>query len=639
MEHQGPVGVPRRRLLGYAAGLAAGWLGSTVGWPRVGLARSRLSSQGSARVRLAERGGAVWAWRTLVRGRAAAPVSLTVDGTPYEVVQQGDRFHARVGVRPGPNLVVASAGGDAAVATYDVAMAARPRAVAVAVVDGRDIVLDATRSTPSRVTGAPVLTWRWSQRNGDDMAGLPASGELVRIARPAGAGPWYVDLWVTDRTGATDRSGITLIAQPDGPEPASGQARAPWAAAAVVYGVIPLAFGYRGFAAVRHDLGRLQRLGVTTLWMSPVFQTLRFEFGYGVTDYFTIRDDYGGRRGLRQLVAAAHERGIRVLLDVAVNHTSDRHPYFRHAEEQGTRSHQFSYYQRDANGDPVHYFDWEDLPNLDWDNPEVRRWISEVLTYWVRELDVDGYRFDVAWGVRERRPDAWAELVSELRRVKPHVLLLAEASSRDRYYAATGFDLAYDWTEQLGQWAWHDAFADPDRVVERLAAAVAAAPGADVFRFLNNNDTGERFIDRYGLGMTRVAAALLLTLPGVPCIYCGDEVGASFDPYETYGPIDWAGHPELTDWYAALVAVRARLPALTSAPFIRLNVTPAREVLGYTRAEVSVLLNFSARQVDAEVLTGGSWQLVDELSGEILPPGSVPMRPYGARILTRVPDR
>ncbi len=223
------------------------------------------------------------------------------------------------------------------------------------------------------------------------------------------------------------------------------------------------------------------------------------------TDYFTIRHDYGGQTELARVVAAAHDRGMRVLLDIAANHTSYRHPYFRKAEQEGRRSHQYGYYQRDADGNPVHYFDWTDLPNLDYDNPEVRRWMADAMAHWVRGLDVDGYRFDAAWGIRERNPDAWPSLVAELRRVKPDVLLLAEASTRDGYYEDTGFDLAYDWTDELGVWAWRDVFDDTARLVDRLDAALGPSPGDKVFRFLNNNDTGEWFVDRYGVGLTRVA--------------------------------------------------------------------------------------------------------------------------------------
>lgn len=252
----------------------------------------------------------------------------------------------------------------------------------------------------------------------------------------------------------------------------------------------------------------------------------------------------------------------------------------------------------------------------------------------VRELDVDGYRFDAAWGIRERSPDAWPQLLAELRRVKPDALLLAGASARDAYYGETGFDLAYDWTDELGVWAWTSVFAEPDGIVERLDAALGGSPSATTFRFLNNNDTGTRFLDRYGPGLTRVAAALLMTLPGVPGVYCGEEVGASLDPYETYQPIDWSTNPDVRAWYTQLIAVRAELPALRSATYVRLAVTPAADVLAFQRGPVRVLLNFADRPVSAVVDPPAAGPLVDRLTGAVLRPGPVELPAYGAAILS-----
>jgi len=90
--------------------------------------------------------------------------------------------------------------------------------------------------------------------------------------------------------------------------------------------------------------------------------------------------------------------------------------------------------------------------------------------------------------------------------------------------------------------AWRKAFDDAAHTARRLRAAIAAAtPGRNglILRFLDNNDTGARFITRYGPARTRVAAAMLLTLPGLPALYTGDEVGAAFQPYSLGPPISW----------------------------------------------------------------------------------------------------
>jgi glycosidase len=147
-----------------------------------------------------------------------------------------------------------------------------------------------------------------------------------------------------------------------------------------------------------------------------------------VTDYEHVRSDYGTAEDLRSFVAEAHGRNLRVLLDFVPNHTSREHPYFRQAEPIGARSHYFDFFARDREDRATHYFDWEHLPNLRYDNPEVGRWMNEIAAEWVRSVGVDGYQIDAAWGVTRRNPEFWPEWSAELRRTEPELALLAEAS-------------------------------------------------------------------------------------------------------------------------------------------------------------------------------------------------------------------
>jgi glycosidase len=232
----------------------------------------------------------------------------------------------------------------------------------------------------------------------------------------------------------------------------------------------------------------------------------------------------------------------------------------------------------------------------------------EAFSYWVREFDVDGFRVDVAWGIRERRPDFWPEWRKELKRIKPDLLLLAEASARDPYYFDNGFDAAYDWTDALGVWAWKlpwDAY-KYRLLAYNLTDALSNRPDgfhtdALIFRFLNNNDTGERFITKHGEGVTRVATALLLTLPGIPCIYTGDELGEEFKPYEDPGPLSWIERaPGLREYHKKLLGIRHALPSMHSRLWTPLILEAARDQVayGYLRYHgeyedpVLVLLNF-----------------------------------------------
>jgi glycosidase len=191
------------------------------------------------------------------------------------------------------------------------------------------------------------------------------------------------------------------------------------------------------------------------------------------------------------------------------------------------------------------------------------------------------------------------------------LLLLAEASARDPYNFDNGFDAAYDWTHELGHWAWELFWGDQAPKMEsheflpRLRAALTNEPegyhpDALIFHFLNNNDTRTRFIATHGEAMTRVATALLLTLPGIPCIYTADEAGQSFLPYGDAAPISFRErYRGLRDYHKKLIALRKETPSLHSRHWQILEAEPAGQVLGYLRflegneEPVLVLLNFS----------------------------------------------
>jgi glycosidase len=358
-----------------------------------------------------------------------------------------------------------------------------------------------------------------------------------------------------------------------------------------VYGVVPILFGEPGLEAVTERLDDLQDLGVGALWLSPVTRRDPGDYGYAVTDHLSIDPELGTDRDLRRLVAEAHERGMRVLLDAVPNHVSRQHRFFRDAERRGRASPHYEFFDRDASGRPTHYFDWEHLPNLDYDRPAVRSYMHGALEHWVRAFDVDGFRVDAAWGVRQRRPGFWPEAVRRLRALKPDLLLLAEASARDGYYLRSGFDLAYDWTEELGTWAWQDVWTAADVPAALDAALRGTGPdGAPcdpgrVFRFLDTNDTGERFAQRHGPGLAAAAAVLLLTLPGVPCLYTGTELGAGFDPYETYDPLPRAEQvPGLRSLYRRLIRLRSGTASLRSGGWARVAVAPGRTTWAHLRS-------------------------------------------------------
>jgi len=434
-----------------------------------------------------------------------------------------------------------------------------------------------------------------------------------------------------------------------------------WRSCTILYGAVPSLFGHDGFAAVTRHLQQISRLGATALWLPPVTGAPAGDFGYALTDPFRVRPDLGSSASLRTLIRQAHARGIRVLLDFVTNHLAKEHPYFLDAERRGRASPYFDWFERDAAGRPVHYFDWSSLENLNYGNPEVRHYERAAITYWFRHYLIDGFRADAAWAVRERDPDFWPLVREDVERIRPGVLLVAEASARDPYYMSHGFDAAYDWTGELGHWAWEGVFGRPDQLpkLRQLRAALTnegrgfpANDAAGVVHFLNNNDTGERFIAAHGVVATRLAAALLLTIPGIPLIYAGDEVGASFQPYLHPPPIRWNDPEHLLALYTRLVHLRREIPALRSGTLRLIQTSHEDSVLAYVREadeperSVTVLLNFGKSSFDLPITAiqdgkkpAVSWWAEDLLSGTrtVAPPDaeSIRVAPRGALLLRR----
>jgi cyclomaltodextrinase len=617
-----------------AAALLAGCIGRSGG-------SDRSENAGGGVTTFDTRGGDVWAWTEQLSGTAACDtVRIADNGEAVGSAPTSDRaFSARVPMVPGTNRVTASCGSNAAAeVTFDERLDPRPTARIHVALDGRDVTFDASKSQPSGFDGSPIDAYAWSERPDNAVAlGVDGSKDQVTVTAPEHDGEYYVTLTVTDRQGRTDQSTTYFVVEHGQPRLVDiATENAAWVDDAVVYGVVPPLFGDDGFKSVEARLPYLAHLGVTAIWLSPVNVSPAGDFGYAVKDYFDLNPAYGTKQDFRELVDAAHAEGIRVLMDFVPNHISDEHPYSVDAAKYGTASHYYDFFDRDAQGEITHYFDWSNLNNLNYDNVEVRNMELAAFSYWVRDFDVDGFRVDACWGVKKRRPGFWPVWREELTRIKPDLMLIAEASARDPYYFSHGFDVGYDWTDQLGQWAWQGVFDAPEVIGDWLDQALLNPPkGYDadalIFRFLNNNDTGTRFVDLFGEGMTRVAAAMLLTLPGVPELYTGDEIGASYLPYSTLAPLDWSGdrYPGLHDYYRHLIELRRTTPALHSRAWQRIDVEAGGGAYAYLRTadgapSVLVLLNFADASTTVGVDLRGTLapfagaKVTDLLSGERL---------------------
>lgn len=580
---------------------------------------------------------------------------LKVNEDEVPVIVMGVQFSALVPLNEGKNTITAYCirpdGQELVSNTIECVLCLedRPRARISVCQIGDELAIDGYESEESEISGAPIVEFTWSQRDTNpEPLQFEGTGQLVAASTPKTDGEYYITLEVKDQNGSTDRACTYFRVVNGDVEFVEWEIEnAQWIEDAIVYGVVPHNFGKQGFKAITAKLDYLKDLGINTIWLAPSNDTPNpTGHSYNVRDYFELRADYGTKDDFRELVNEAHQRGLRVMMDFVPNHTAIEHRYMVHTQEHGPKSPYWDFYERDVEGNPTHYFFWDNLPNLNFDNPEVFRWITEAMLYWVREFDIDGYRVDVAWGPKQRRPDFWPQMRAELQRIKPDICMLAEASARDPYYFVNGFDAAYDWTEELGHWSMEKAFEVPEEVTQRVHNSLTNhgwgfPEDALVFRFINNNDTFARFNTRYGLGMTKAAAALVLTGPGLPLVYTGEEVGAEYEPYSTDEPISFDDLHGLRDYYRRLIALRSNTPSLRSRLWEPIKVEPTHKLYAYVRFQaggaepVLVVINFSNDEVKtaldidldltSELLSEESVQVID---GKLM----VKMAPWGVKV-------
>jgi cyclomaltodextrinase len=572
-------------------------------------------------VRLVSTGGDVFAWEQRVEGRGACDgVTAVVDGADVDVAAEtsDEGFSFVLPIRTGDQEVSARCAiGDDTVETDAIVLTGRLEARPTARIDvsirGGAVVVDGSRSEPFEVDDARIERFEWSRaiQIGHTAAeptptladgapfDHPVRGERLRLTPPADDGEYYVKLEIRDAEGRTDESTTYFVVDGGRPRTVDLMHEHPsWIDRSIMYAPVPRLWG-GGAPAVEEKLPYLKKLGVDSLWLWPPVTRRAFGEEYAIADYFSLDEEWGSPKEFRSMVDRAHELGLRVLLDFVPNHSSIEHRYFQRAEKEGPGSHYWDFYDRKPNGEFTHYFDWEHLPNLNYDNPQVRRMMTEAFSFWIKRFDVDGFRVDAAWGIKRRRPDYWLEWREELKRIKPDLLLLAEATARDPYYFANGFDMGYDWTNSPGRWPWQSFWEFPQEIQSLSMSTLSFRYPKDalVLRFLNNNDTDIRFEERYGADFTRVAAAMEFTVPGIPLLFGGDEIGARYLPYGTIEKIPWNDETGLRPWYDGLIRLRDRLPSLLSQQISVLG-SDASSVVSFVRpaanggSPVLVLLNF-----------------------------------------------
>ncbi|MFC7019183.1 MULTISPECIES: alpha-amylase MalA [Haloarcula] len=310
------------------------------------------------------------------------------------------------------------------------------------------------------------------------------------------------------------------------------------------------------FEVIQDNLGEIQDNGVDTLWLTPVLQHDGFDHGYNITDFYSVADDLGTEAEFADLVDAAHDRGMKVLFDLVLNHSAREHPYFQKAQA-GDPEYR-DWYEWEADGSPGTYFDWEYIANFDYTNLEVRRHLLDAVDKWAEY--VDGFRCDMAWAVPT---PFWQEIRERVKADYPDFVLLDETIPYIADFHNLAFDIHFDTTlyftlRQIGR-----GEADADDVLDALEQrAVTGFPDHAGFMLYIENHDETRYVEECGREALEAAAAAQFTLPGVPMLYAGQEIGER----NRRGEIYWEhAQEDLREYYQDLTYTRNTIPALQYA--------------------------------------------------------------------------
>jgi glycosidase len=356
----------------------------------------------------------------------------------------------------------------------------------------------------------------------------------------------------------------TLVAQASDAPPAPA-ATAP--ASGVYYEIFVRAWydtngdGIGDLNGVTAKLDYLKSLGISGIWLMPINNSPSYH-GYDITDYYGINPQYGSMQDFQHLLDEAHKRGIAVTMDMVINHTSNEHPWFVAARDPADPHHDWFTWagaHPDLNaqsapggkiwhklGDAYYLGDFGGgMPDLNYDNPAVRAEMIKVGQYWLSK-GVDGFRLDAAKHIyddfksREHDPEIvaknvawWTEFHNAIATVNPHVTLVGEVMAKSPkelapYLKPLGSVFDFPLAEQLILSAKSERVGKLDKLLEDTYAAYRSEGDLAFIdsTFLSNHDQ-ERVMSRLdGDGQRmRMAAAMLLTLPGRPYIYYGEELG------------------------------------------------------------------------------------------------------------------
>jgi len=364
-----------------------------------------------------------------------------------------------------------------------------------------------------------------------------------------------------------------------------------WAKDATIYEVNIRQYTPEGtFAAFQKHLPRLADMGVTILWLMPITpisdKVKKGSLGsyYACSSYTKINPEFGNENDFLNLVNAAHDLGLKVIIDWVANHTGRKHEWMDLHPEWFSRNEAGEYTERNG---------WDDVVDLNYNNAEMRKALIGAMQYWVRDFKIDGFRCDMAHLVPL---DFWVDARKATETIKP-LYFLAECEDVNYHRV---FDTSYAWALMHSSEKLAKQEAGVHDIYNVLHDYAQYPEGASKLLFTSNHDenswNGTEY-EKYG-SAAKAWAVFTQTWKGIPLIYSGQELPNKkrllfFDK----DLIDWEGaQPALHDFYKTLSTLRKSHSAIITGDTFNLP-TDANGVMAYMRHDakstVLVVLNLS----------------------------------------------
>lgn len=350
-------------------------------------------------------------------------------------------------------------------------------------------------------------------------------------------------------------------------------------------------------AFIKH-IPRLHKMGIDMLWLMPItpisVEKRQGSFGsyYAASSYTDIDPAYGTTQDFKDLIAAAHSFGMKIIIDWVANHTGYDH--------QWTTKYP-GWYHKDDKGNFTDLHGWVDVIDLNYTIPEMRVEMIQSMQYWVREFDIDGFRCDMA---RTVPIDFWIEARGECDAVK-QLFWLAECEVPEYHEA---FDVTYGWEAMRAMDKYMKGGMLLADIIPILNNYSKYPVGSRKLLFTSNHDENTYYgteYEKYGLAAMAMAV-FSCTWPGIPLIYSGQEKpNVKRLAFFEKDCIDWEGAVTLHDFYHTLLQFRKRNKALQESASVIILASGHPDVLVYLcrrqQDKVLVCLNFSKINADCKL--------------------------------------